>query len=76
MSGTAPNDVFPEKMTEVVYRLGYNAKASYGAHSFLIRRLEGNAMVDAPRWTKQVVEALEQLWRCRWRGGPKPAGAR
>ena len=76
MSGTAPNDVFPEKMTEVVYRLGYNAKASYGAHSFLIQRLEGNVMVDAPRWTKQVVEALEQLWRCRWRGGPKPAGAR
>jgi glyoxylase-like metal-dependent hydrolase (beta-lactamase superfamily II) len=60
-SGTAPNDVFPEKMTEGVYRLGYNAKASYGAHSFLIRRLEGNAMVDAPRWTKQVVGALEQL---------------
>ena len=55
-----PVGVFPEEMTQGVYRLGYNAKSSYGAHSFLIRRAEGNAMVDAPRWTKQVVGALEE----------------
>jgi glyoxylase-like metal-dependent hydrolase (beta-lactamase superfamily II) len=53
--------VFPEEITRGVYRLGYNAKSSYGAHSFLIRRLGGNAMVDAPRWTKQVVTAIEDL---------------
>jgi len=58
---TVPPGVFPEKMTEGVYRLGYNAKSSYGAHSFLIRRPGGNAMVDAPRWTKHVVTALEEL---------------
>ncbi len=51
--------IFPQKMTEGVYRLGYNAKSSYGAHSFLIRRPGGNAMVDAPRWTKHVVAALD-----------------
>ena len=57
---TPPAEVFPEKMTEGVYRLGHNAKSSYGAHSFLIHRPSGNAMVDSPRWTKHVVSALEQ----------------
>jgi glyoxylase-like metal-dependent hydrolase (beta-lactamase superfamily II) len=55
-----PTAVFPEKMTEGVYRLGYNARSSYGAHSFLIRRTAGNVMVDSPRWTKQVVASLEE----------------
>ena len=51
--------VFPEPLTQNVHRLGYNARDSWGAHSFLIRRVHGNAMVDAPRWTTRVVEALE-----------------
>src|SRR4029077_5035258 len=46
-------------MTTNVYRLGYNAAHSYGAHSFLIRRESGNAMVDAPRWTRAVAAQLE-----------------
>ncbi|HXI99991.1 MAG TPA: MBL fold metallo-hydrolase [Micropepsaceae bacterium] len=54
-----PDGVFPEFMTDDVYRLGYNAASSYGAHSFLIRRDSGNAMVDAPRWTRAVVAQLE-----------------
>ncbi len=54
-----PADVFPERMTDGVDRLGYNARHSWGAHSFLIRGRAGNAMVDAPRWTKAVVRALE-----------------
>jgi glyoxylase-like metal-dependent hydrolase (beta-lactamase superfamily II) len=57
---TPPAGVFPEEMTQGVYRLGYNAKSSYGSHSFLILRSDGNAMVDSPRWTKQVVSALEE----------------
>jgi len=54
-----PDDAFPEMMTEGVYRLGYNAASSYGAHSFLIRRKSGNAMVDAPRFTRAVTAKLE-----------------
>jgi len=54
-----PDGVFPEVMTDDVYRLGYNADSSYGAHSFLIRRKSGNAMVDSPRWTGAVVKQLE-----------------
>jgi glyoxylase-like metal-dependent hydrolase (beta-lactamase superfamily II) len=61
--GKAPSDTFPELMTEGVYRLGYNAASSYGAHSFAILRKTGNFMVDSPRWTHAVVETLE-----RWGG--------
>ncbi len=55
----APEGVFPEEMTKGIYRLGYNARSAYGAHSFLIRRQAGNVMVDAPRWTRAVVAPLE-----------------
>lgn len=54
-----PPKVFPQPVTDGVERLGYNARASWGAHSFLIRRAGGNAMVDSPRWTRAVVDALE-----------------
>ncbi len=54
-----PDGVFPEEMTVDIYRLGYNARSSYGAHSYLVRREVGNAMVDSPRWTKMVVDQLE-----------------
>jgi glyoxylase-like metal-dependent hydrolase (beta-lactamase superfamily II) len=54
----APADAFPEPMTERVYRLGFNARSSWGAHSFLMRRTQGNVMVDAPRFASQVVEAI------------------
>jgi glyoxylase-like metal-dependent hydrolase (beta-lactamase superfamily II) len=50
---------FPEEMTDGVYRLGYNAKSAYGAHSFAIRRAGKNAMVDAPRFTSAVVKQFE-----------------
>lgn len=56
-----PADLFPEPMTEGVFRLGYNARHSWGAHSFLITRAHGNAMVDAPRWTRHVTDAIERL---------------
>lgn len=55
----APDGAFPEPMTQGVYRLGYNARNSWGAHSFAVRRERGNAMIDAPRWTRPVVAALE-----------------
>jgi len=56
----APEGVFPERMARGIYRLGYNARHSYGAHSFLIRRDGGNVMVDSPRWTKAVTSVLDE----------------
>jgi glyoxylase-like metal-dependent hydrolase (beta-lactamase superfamily II) len=54
-----PAGVYPDELTASVYRLGYNARASYGAHSFLIHRTGGNVMVDSPRWTSAVVAQIE-----------------
>lgn len=54
----APPDLFPQPIADGVERLGYNARSSWGAHSFLLRRADGNAMVDSPRWTRAVVDAL------------------
>ncbi len=56
----APPGLFPEAMTDGIYRLGYNAAHAAGAHSFLIRRDGGSVMIDSPRWTKPVVTRLEE----------------
>src|SRR5262249_61437343 len=53
-----PDGVFPEQMTKEVYRLGYNAKSAYGAHSFAIRRPGGNVMLDGPRFTRAAAALL------------------
>jgi glyoxylase-like metal-dependent hydrolase (beta-lactamase superfamily II) len=54
-----PGDLFPQELTSGIYRLGYNARSSFGAHSYLIRRPAGNVMVDSPRWTSNLVAKLE-----------------
>jgi glyoxylase-like metal-dependent hydrolase (beta-lactamase superfamily II) len=54
-----PAGIFPQEMTNGVYRLGYNARSSYGAHSFLVQRPPGNVVIDAPRWADSVVATIE-----------------
>src|ERR1700722_12953781 len=53
-----PPQVFPEALTDGVWRLGFNARGSRGADSFLMGRAAGNVMVAAPRWATQLVEAI------------------
>ena len=57
---TAPPGLFPQELTPGIYRLGYNARGSFGAHSYLIRRAGGNVMVDSPRWTKALVDTMTE----------------
>ncbi len=54
-----PDGLFPQELTSGIYRLGYNARGSFGAHSYLIRRQADNFMVDSPRWTSNLVAKLE-----------------
>jgi glyoxylase-like metal-dependent hydrolase (beta-lactamase superfamily II) len=54
-----PPGLFPEHITDTIYRLGYNARVSWGAHSFAVLRASGNVMVDSPRWTPHVLTQLE-----------------
>ena len=57
----AARAAFPERIAGEVYHLGYHAEASFGAASYLLRRPQGNVLVDSPRFTAPVVDALERM---------------
>ena len=54
-------DAFPERIEEEVYFCGFASPDSYGAASYVIRRPEGNVLVDSPRFASQLVKKLEQM---------------
>jgi glyoxylase-like metal-dependent hydrolase (beta-lactamase superfamily II) len=56
-----PEDVFPWQLTDGVYLCGYNAEASFGAHSYFVIRQEGNLLIDSPRYTKRLVDRFAEL---------------
>lgn len=56
-----PPDVFPQELAPGIYRCGYNAPSSYGAHSYFVRRAEGNLLIDSPRYVNKLVQKLEHL---------------
>lgn len=56
-----PRRVFPHALGDGVHRLGHNARSSFGAHSYLVVRDGPNLMIDAPRWTRDVVEPVADL---------------
>lgn len=51
--------IFPQPLTEGVWRCGFNARSSFGAHSYFVRRPGGNLLVDSPRHAKELVEWFE-----------------
>ena len=52
---------FPEIVADEVYYCGFASASSYGASSYLIRRPEGNVLVDSPRAAGPLIERIEQL---------------
>jgi len=52
---------FPDRVADEVFHLGYHAEASFGAASYLVRRPGGNVLIDSPRFTAPVAEALARL---------------
>ena len=56
-----PADLFPQELAPGVYRCGYNAESSFGAHAYLVKRPEGNLLVDSPRHVGKLVRRLEDL---------------
>jgi glyoxylase-like metal-dependent hydrolase (beta-lactamase superfamily II) len=60
-SDPQPSELFPQELAPDVYRCGYNARASFGAHAYLIRRVEGNVLIDSPRYVHRLVQALERM---------------
>lgn len=57
---------FPIPIAETVYHCGYHAENSFGAASYLIRREEGNVLVDSPRFAPPLVKRLEELGGVRY----------
>jgi glyoxylase-like metal-dependent hydrolase (beta-lactamase superfamily II)/ferredoxin len=56
---------FPEPVSEDVYFLGFTSKDSFGAWSYLIRRPEGNVLVDAPRAAAPLLRRIEEMGGAR-----------
>jgi glyoxylase-like metal-dependent hydrolase (beta-lactamase superfamily II) len=54
-----PTDLYPHPLAGGVSYCGYNHPGSFGANAFLVERPEGNALVDAPRFVRPLVEALD-----------------
>jgi glyoxylase-like metal-dependent hydrolase (beta-lactamase superfamily II)/ferredoxin len=48
--------IFPQQITSGVWRCGFNARASFGAHSYFAARPDGNLLIDSPRYTSELVE--------------------
>lgn len=55
-----PADLFPQELTADVFRLGFNARASYGAHSYFATTAAVRVMVDAPRWSSHLANWISQ----------------
>jgi glyoxylase-like metal-dependent hydrolase (beta-lactamase superfamily II) len=53
--------LFPQELEPGIYRCGYNARSSFGAHSYFIQRQEGNVLVDSPRYVAKLIEAFERM---------------
>lgn len=57
---------FPEPLGDDVYFCGFASERSYGAQSYLVRRPEGNVLVDSPRAMPRLLDAIEALGGVRF----------
>jgi len=55
-----PPDLFPQALAPGIYRCGYNARASFGAHAYFVERPGGNLLVDSPRFVNKLVKRFEE----------------
>jgi glyoxylase-like metal-dependent hydrolase (beta-lactamase superfamily II)/ferredoxin len=58
----------PERVegSDEVYFCGWASEASYGAAAWLVRRPDGNVLVDSPRFTATLAERIAELGGVRW----------
>ncbi|MEM5438714.1 MBL fold metallo-hydrolase [Paraburkholderia diazotrophica] len=47
--------IFPQQITSGVWRCGFNARSSFGAHSYFAARPDGNLLIDSPRYAAELV---------------------
>jgi glyoxylase-like metal-dependent hydrolase (beta-lactamase superfamily II) len=56
-----PPGLFPHELAPGVFRCGYNARSSFGAHSYFVRRDDGNLLIDSPRFTRHLATRFEEM---------------
>lgn len=59
-------DVFPEPLGDGIHFCGFASESSYGAQSYLVRRPEGNVLVDSPRALPRLLDRIDELGGVRW----------
>jgi ferredoxin len=52
---------FPHPLAKDVHFCGYTSEKSFGAWSYLIRRPEGNVLMDSPRAAEPLMKNLEAM---------------
>ena len=52
---------YPDPVDENVFHCGFHSKSSFGATSYLIKRPEGNVMVDSPRFVDALARRIEEM---------------
>ena len=60
-----PRDGFPDLVTRHadgdVYYCGWASRRSFGASSWLIRRPQGNVLIDSPRWSAPLARRIAAM---------------
>jgi glyoxylase-like metal-dependent hydrolase (beta-lactamase superfamily II)/ferredoxin len=56
---------FPEPLGGDVFYLGFTAESSFGAWSYLVRRAEGNVIIDSPRAAAPLLKRIESMGGAR-----------
>jgi glyoxylase-like metal-dependent hydrolase (beta-lactamase superfamily II) len=54
-------DAFPQLLDDDVYFCGFTSESSFGAWSYLIKRPDGNVLIDSPRFASQLVKHIEAM---------------
>jgi glyoxylase-like metal-dependent hydrolase (beta-lactamase superfamily II)/ferredoxin len=59
-------DALPEPLGDGVHFCGFASDQTFGAQSYLVRRPEGNVLVDSPRAMPRLLDRIEELGGVRW----------
>ena len=56
-----PGRLYPRRLLDGVYDLGYTSPDSFGASAYLVARPTGGLLVDSPRYAPALVRSVEAL---------------
>jgi glyoxylase-like metal-dependent hydrolase (beta-lactamase superfamily II)/ferredoxin len=54
-------DSFPRPIDANVYHCGFHSESSFGAASWLVKRPQGNVLIDSPRFAMPLVKQVEAM---------------